>query len=51
MKSVYGDPAYADVVKQMEKELAALRKQYKDDDSEPKFVPANPNAGKKKKAA
>jgi arylsulfatase A-like enzyme len=48
MKSVYSDPAYADVVKQMEKELAALRKQYKDDDSEPKFTPANPNAGKKK---
>ncbi len=33
MKSVYDDPAYAEVVEQLKAELARLRQQYKDDDS------------------
>jgi len=33
MKSVYGDPEYAGVVKELKAELERLRKQYKDDDS------------------
>jgi arylsulfatase A-like enzyme len=33
MKSVYADPAYADVVKDLKQRLAALRRQYKDDDT------------------
>jgi arylsulfatase A-like enzyme len=31
LKSVYGDPEYADVLKRMQDELARLRKQYRDD--------------------
>jgi ABC-type amino acid transport substrate-binding protein len=31
LKSVYDDPAYADVVKQMKVRLAALRKEYQDE--------------------
>jgi hypothetical protein len=36
MKSVYADPAYADVVKQLKVELERLRTQYRvPDDKEP----------------
>jgi len=35
MNSVYDDPEYADVVKQMKKRLAELREQYQDDSGEP----------------
>jgi len=33
LTSVYSDPAYADVVRQLKAELERLRKQYKDDDT------------------
>jgi len=33
MKSVYNDPAYADVVQELKAELERLRKKYKDDDT------------------
>ncbi len=48
MKSVYADPAYADVVAELKAELQRLRKQYKDDDSFPAPKPRKPrNAAKR----
>ncbi len=35
MKNVYSDPAYADVVRRLKKELIRLRKKYKDDTGDP----------------
>jgi len=35
LRSVYGDPAYADVQQEMEAELARLRKQYGDEGADP----------------
>jgi arylsulfatase A-like enzyme len=37
MRSVYNDPAYTDVVKEMKKELQKLRDQYQDDGSVVEF--------------
>ena len=44
MKSVYDDPAYADVVKELKTELVRLREKYKDDDT----VVGEPNPKKVK---
>jgi arylsulfatase A-like enzyme len=49
LKSVYDDPAYTAVRKQMEAELQRLRDQYKDDDSVVEFD--TPNTKKKRKSA
>ena len=52
MKSVYADPAYADVVKQMQAELEKLRDQYKDDGTVVNFGrPGNPGPRRGGRAA
>ena len=48
MKSVYDDPAYADVLKEMQQRLQELRTQYKDDGKVVKFDTPRPNEKKKK---
>ena len=35
MRSAYGDPQYADVVKELKAELKRLRKKYRDTTGEP----------------
>ena len=53
LKSVYGDPAYADVVADMKQELKRLKEQYKDDGTVAEFPddrPPAPAKGKGKKA-
>jgi hypothetical protein len=35
MKNVFGDPAYAKIVKELKVELKGLRKKYKDDTGSP----------------
>lgn len=53
MQSVYGDAAYADVVKELKTELVRLRAQYQDQGGSMESPPAPANRGgnKKKKAA
>jgi arylsulfatase A-like enzyme len=49
MKSVYSDPAYAEVVQELKTELARLRAQYDDHDQVERHLPAG--TGKKPRAA
>lgn len=51
LQSRYDDPTYADIVKELKTELETLRKQYKDDGTIQRQLPANPNGQNKKKAA
>lgn len=53
LKSVYADPAYADTVAELKKELTRLREYYKDDGTVVEFEgqqPERPKAGQKGKA-
>ena len=49
MTSVYGDPAYADVVREMKAELARQRQAYGDDGSVVSYDPPRPARKKKRK--
>ena len=49
LKSLYDDPAYASVRKQLEAELQRLRDQYKDDGSIVQYDVPNPKKNQKKK--
>ena len=50
MKSLYNDPAYAEVLTSMKKELTRIRKQYKDDGSVVEFDVPRARRGNRKKA-